>query len=301
MTRFLTRNCPGCGGANRVPEVASERQAEAMTLDELRPFWSGLFKDKIFFSYDRCTDCGLLYAPAFFDDAQLTELYSAMAPNMDLVPTDAIEATQRGYFAEATEGLAVGGSYLEIGPDVGYIVRHAAEAGTFDNFWLFEPNLAVHDELARAAGTRPHSIRSDMTDLSAVPDGSVALAVMIHVLDHLLEPRDMLEQIRAKLKPGGRVAIVTHNERSLLRSLMGIRFPPFCLQHPELYNPRSITTLLHRCGYRTVNVERSKNYFPIAFMGRQALYTIGLKVERLPLPEFAIGLRLGNIVTIAEA
>jgi SAM-dependent methyltransferase len=284
-----------------MPEVASDPKAEAMALDELRPFWSGLFKDKVFFSYDRCTDCGLLYAPTFFDDGQLTELYSAMAPNMDLVPIDAIEATQRQYLNEAIVGLAVEGSFLEIGPDVGHIVHHAAQTGTFDKFWLFEPNLAVHGELAKAAGDHPFSIRSDMTDLSAVPDGSVALAVMIHVLDHLLEPRDMLEQIRAKLKPGGRVAIVTHNERSLLRSLMGIRFPPFCLQHPELYNPQSITTLLHRCGYGTVRVARSKNYFPIAFMGRQALYSVGLKVERLPLPQTAIGLRLGNIMTLAEA
>ena len=93
-----------------------------------------------------------------------------------------------------------------------------------------------------------------MDDLSAVPDGSAALVVMVHVLDHILDPKAMLEQIRRKLKPGGRVAIVTHNEQSLLRSLMGKRWPPFCLQHPELYNPRSITKLLNSAGYGSVEV-----------------------------------------------
>ncbi len=301
MTTYLKRNCPACGSGDRKSEVASDRKAEDLPLDELRPFWSGLFKEKVFFTYDRCEECGILYAPTFFDDAQLTDLYSSMAPNMDLVPTKAIEATQRSYFDEAMEGLSAEGGFLEIGPDVGYIVGHAAKDPKFDRFWLYEPNLAVHDALTQATAGLPHTILPDMTDLTAVPDGSVALAVMIHVLDHLIDPRAMLEQIRAKLKPGGRLAIVTHNEHSILRSLMRKRFPPFCLQHPELYNPRSIAQLLNRAGYSKVRVNRSKNYFPLEFMAKQALYSVGLKADRLPMPKTVIGLRLGNIMTIAEA
>lgn len=300
MTSYMNRNCPGCGSSKRKSEVASDQRAEHLSLDELRPFWSGLFKEKVFFTYDRCDECGLLYASTFFDQPQLTELYSAMAPNMDLVPTKAIEATQRGYFNDAMKGLRAEGAYLEIGPDVGYIVGHAAQDPKLDHFWLYEPNRSVHDALGNAAGDRPHTILAEMTDLSAVPDESVALAVMIHVLDHLIDPRSMLEQVRSKLKPGGRVAIVTHNEHSILRSLMRKRFPPFCLQHPELYNPKSITALLNRCGFSKVTVGRSKNYFPVAFMIRQALYTIGLRLDRLQLPQAVIGLRLGNIITIAE-
>jgi hypothetical protein len=112
----------------RLPGLRSEgwrgrslqrKAAETLSLDELRPYWRGLFQEKVFFTYDRCGACGLLYAPMFFDQAQLGELYSAMAPNMDAVPTDAIEATQRVYFEEATAGLTVSGNFLEIGPDVG--------------------------------------------------------------------------------------------------------------------------------------------------------------------------------------
>ena len=300
VTNFLTRNCPACGANGGTAEKSSAQPAESLSLDELKPYWRGLFQEKVFFTYDRCGQCGLLYAPVFFDQAQLGELYSAMAPNMDAVPTDAIEATQRVYFEEATAGLGVSGNVLEIGPDVGYIVGHAAKDERFERFYLFEPNKAVHGELAAAANGRPSTTSEDMNDLSAVPDGSVALALMVHVLDHLLDPRAMLEQIRKKLKPGGRVAIVTHNERSLLRSVMGKRWPPFCLQHPELYNPQSITRLLNSAGYGKVEVHGSKNYFPLSFMVRQAAYTAGLKLERVPLPKIVLGLRLGNIMTIAS-
>lgn len=301
ITKFLTRDCPGCGAKAGKAEAFSEKAAETLSLDELAPYWRGLFQEKVFFTYDRCGGCGLLYAPVFFDQAQLGELYSAMEPNMDTVGTEAIEATQRVYFEEATNGLHVSGNFLEIGPDVGYVVAHAAKDPRFEHFFLFEPNKSVHAELGAAAGTKPVTISEDMDDLSAVPDGSVALALMVHVLDHLLEPRAMLEQIARKLKPGGRIAIVTHNERSLLRSVMGKRWPPFCLQHPELYNPRSITKLLKGAGYGSVEVHGSKNYFPLSFMVRQAAYAAGIKLERVPLPKTVLGLRLGNIMTIASA
>ncbi|MDB5694642.1 MAG: methyltransferase type 12 [Sphingomonas bacterium] len=296
---FLTRSCPSCGADAPREEMHSTRRAERMSLDELRPYWSGLFKEKVFFSYDRCTQCGLLFAPSFFDRDQLEDLYSAMAPNMDLVPTPALAATQRGYFDAVAKEANLSGGYLELGPDIGWIVRHAAREGAFDKFWLVEPNRLVHDELAGACEGKPHAILTDLDDLSPVPDGSVGLAVMVHVLDHLLDPLAALAAVRAKLKPDGRLMIVTHNEASLLRRVMGEKWPPFCLQHPELYNPKSITGLAKRAGFGSVEVGRSKNYFPIEFMARQAAYTVGLKIDRVPLPKASIGLRLGNMITVA--
>lgn len=298
-TAYIRRSCPVCGSQEAEDEVHSARRAEAMRLENLRPFWSGFFKEKVFFSYHRCADCELLYAPRFFSDAQLDELYAEMAPNMDIVTTDAILATQRGYYEEAARAGAAGG-YLEIGPDVGHVVTHAARSGRHDHFWLFEPNRAVHSELAAATQGSPHTISTSMTDLSAVPEGSVGLAVMVHVLDHLLEPVAMLEQIRRKLRPDGALVTVTHNERSALRYIMGKRWPPFCLQHPEVYNPRSIEALMRRAGYADVKVARSRNYFPLDFIVKQAAWTIGIKLDRLNLPKIPLGLKLGNILTTSR-
>lgn len=296
---FPRLKCPSCCADDPVDEVSSARRAEDMTLDQLRPFWSGLFKEKVFFTYARCP-CGQMYAPHFFTPDQLGELYADMAPNMEDVPRPALEATQKGYWQAASARALPEGGYLEIGPDIGYMVRHAATEGSFDKFWLFEPNRAVHAELAAAAGDRPYLVATDMGDLSPVPDGSIALAVMIHVLDHLLDPLVILRQIQAKLKPGGVLMIVTHNEKSLLRSMIKVKFPPFCLQHPELYNPRSMTALLGRACFTDVDVGRSTNYFPIAFMVRQAAWTAGVDLSRAPLPKRSIGLKLGNMLTFAK-
>lgn len=300
QTAFLHRPCPVCDTAAPIPEVHSDTRAEALSLEELRPYWSGLFKQKVFFSYERCAGCGLLFAPTYFSRDQLGELYADMAPNMELVPSDSLEATQRGYWDVAVKSAPMDGGYLEIGPDIGYIVRHAVAEAQFDHYWLFEPNVAVHGALAAAADGKSHDISVEMEDLSIVPDGSVGLAVMVHVLDHLLDPKAMLERIRVKLKPGGMVLIVTHNEASLLRKVMATRWPPFCLQHPEIYSPESMKQLVRRADYAGVEVQRSTNYFPIGFMVRQAGYTVGIDLEKVPLPKAALGLKLGNMITLAR-
>lgn len=297
---FLSRECPVCTSTSAYTETYSKKRAEELSLDQLRPYWRGLLKEKVFFSYDRCATCGVLFAPTYFSNEQLGQLYADMAPNMDVVPTASLEATQSGYWDVAAKAAPLDGGYLEIGPDVGYIVRRAVAEARFDHYWLFEPNAAVHGALAAAAGNQPHTISFEMNDLSIVPDNSVGLAVMVHVLDHLLDPRAMLERIRVKLKPGGLVMMVTHNEASLLRKVMASRWPPFCLQHPEIYSPASIKNLARRAKYEKVEVQRSINYFPIDFMIRHAAYTVGINLGKTPLPKAALGLKLGNIITLAH-
>ena len=296
---LVTRCCPVCASASAVREVAAPLDAEALSRAALRSFWSGLYKRKCFFTYHRCSSCGLLYNPRFFSRDALTELYSSMAPNMDAVSSDVIAATQRGYFERAARRGSLVGSYLEIGPDVGHVVAEAAAQGSFEHFWLFEPNRAIHGALREAAGNKPATIAADMEDLSAIPDGSVGLAVMVHVLDHLLDPLAMLRQIRAKLRPDGTLMIVTHNEASVLRRAMGVRWPPFCLQHPELYNPKTISVLLRRAGFAGITVERSANVFPLDFLARQAAWSAGIRLRSVPLPRVSINLKLGNMLTLA--
>ncbi|MFC4254990.1 methyltransferase domain-containing protein [Altererythrobacter xixiisoli] len=301
MNAFLHRSCPACGEQGAPPEMRAGKMAEAMELGALRSFWAGLFKEKCFFTYHRCQTCELLYNPVFFTQDQLVELYSQMAPNMDMVSDEAIIATQRGYYQRVLrQHGGQSGGYLEIGPDVGHIVYEAAARGTFDHFYLFEPNRAIHGRLRAAASGWPVTLSAGMKDLSMVPDGSVGMAVMVHVLDHLLDPLAMLIQIRAKLRPGGSLMIVTHNEGSLLRRVMGERWPPFCLQHPELYRPQTIASLLTRAGFHNVVVERSRNVFPLDFLAKQAVWAAGLQVKNVPLPSIPIGLKLGNILTLAR-
>jgi hypothetical protein len=283
-----------------VNEVSSLQRAEDLSYESLVPYWNGFFKEKIFFTYARCEECALLFAPIFYDLDQLGALYEQMPPNMDLVPMAALVKTQRGYFEELKKFSSLKNGYIEIGPDIGIFTENCSREGEFNNYWLCEPNREVAGTLAKSVGNNQFTIIEDMFGFSQIPDHSAGAAVMIQVLDHLLDPIATLTELRAKLLPDAKLLIVTHNEQSLLRKIVGWRWPAFCLQHPQIYNPNSITKLLEKSGYKVNSIEKTRNYFEFSFLLKHLLWAFGIKVKSVPsIFNFTIGLKLGNIVTIA--
>lgn len=298
---FLSRRCPICG--NKPPRqtaIHSKVRAESLPFDALIPHWNGFFKDKTFFSYARCEQCGLLFAPLFFNPAQLERLYAQMPPNMAEVPLEALRRTQRGYFNALRKRSALKGSYLEVGPDIGLFAENCVREGQFAEYWLFEPNHSVLAELsAVVAGCNCH-ISHDMLGFSDVPDHSVAAAVMIQVLDHLLDPVATLRQLREKLGPNSRLLLVTHDESSLLRRLFGSRWPAFCLQHPQIYSAKTTRTLLAAAGFDTLQQTKTRNYFTASFLLKHLSWALEVKVQSVPdFGHITLSLKLGNILTIA--
>nr|WP_294815130.1 hypothetical protein [uncultured Sphingomonas sp.] len=52
--RIPPARLPACGANHAHEEARSPFRAETMTVDALRPYWSGLFSEKRFFTYHRC-------------------------------------------------------------------------------------------------------------------------------------------------------------------------------------------------------------------------------------------------------
>ena len=298
---FLSRPCPVCGGKPAVQAtIHSEVMAESLGFDALVPYWNGFFKDKVFFSYARCSGCGLLYAPTFFNGPQLERLYGQMPPNMEEVPLEALHRTQRGYFEVLKSCSDLEGGFIEVGPDIGLFTENCVREGRYDEYWLFEPNRDVLPALSKIVEGRKSHIIHDMFGFSNVPDHASSAAVMIHVLDHLLDPVATLRELRQKLKPGARLLLVTHDESSLLRRLVGWRWPAFCLQHPQIYNPESMRVLLEAAGFEVLEQRKTVNYFQVDFLLKHLLWAFGMKVQSvLSTGQLTLGLKLGNMLTIS--
>lgn len=298
---FLHRQCPVCAKSHASSEkVKSPEQAESMEFDALVPHWNGFFKDKVFFSYVRCDGCGLLYAPVFFNGAQLETLYGQMPPNMAEVPLEALRRTQRGYFEELEKRSELKGAFIEVGPDIGLFTENCVRQGKYSQYWLFEPNRDVKEGLGKVVEGKDFHIIHDMFGFSVIPDRTASTAVMIHVLDHLLDPVSTLRELREKLEPGAHLLLVTHDESSLLRKIFGWRWPAFCLQHPQIYSPESMRVLLEKAGYEVVQRSKTVNFFEVRFLLKHLLWALGLKVKSIPsFGGLTLGLKLGNMLTIA--
>lgn len=302
--QFLSRDCPACGAPATAAKLdtSSDPTAEKLDYPDLVPNWNGIFKDnKVFFSYMRCSSCGLLYAPTFFTPSQLEELYAQMPPNMDIIPIDALRKTQKGYFDTFKAYSSLTGDYIEVGPDVGLFTENCVREGNFKHYWLFEPNRDVGPALRVSMQDKPFDIIPDMFKFAAVPDRVAGAAVMVHVLDHLLDPVATLRELQTKLSADGTLMIVTHDESSLLRKIFGKRWPAFCLQHPEIYNPNSMRRLLDSAGFEVVHVGKTVNFFPVQFLVRNLFWALGWKVADVPsFGGISVGLKLGNMITIAK-
>ena len=298
---YLSRLCPICSTASPVfSEVQSVVPAESLHYEALVPCWNGFFRDKVFFSYARCASWQLLYAPTFFTGTQLEQLYGQMPPNMAEVPIHALQKTQRGYFDALKKSSSLQGGFIEVGPDVGLFTENCVRESNYTEYWLFEPNKDVLPALSKIVENKKYHVIHDMFGFSHVPDGSASAAVLIHVLDHLLDPVATLRELRQKLTPGARLLLVTHDESSLLRRLVGWRWPAFCLQHPQIYSPASMRKLLNAAGYDVIERHKTVNYFEVGFLLKHLMWAFGIKVRSVPgFGRITLGLKLGNMLTIA--
>lgn len=302
MGEFSRRPCPLCGATQLAPEaVVSRPSALELSFEELRAHWHGFFAKRVFFPYGRCASCGQLYCPVYFGAEQLAALYADMPDNTAGVDQATLRRTQGRYAATLRRHAPAAGDYLEVGPDIG-LFAEAAVAGRDDaTLYLFEPNRAVWPALDQRFGAGRCRLSDAMDDYGAVPDASIGAAAMVHVLDHALEPVALLRSIAAKLAPGGALAIVTHDESSLMARLLGPRWLPHCLQHPQLYRPATIAGAVAAAGLEVVEVSKTSNDFPLAYLVKHGLSAAGLPHGWVPAAQRpALALKLGNLITVAR-
>jgi Methyltransferase domain len=300
MERYQLRDCPACGDKpDPSTRVSSKVAAETLSFADLQPYWNGFFKEKIFFSYYRCGGCGMLFAPTFFTSEQLEKLYREMPDNTAGIPIEALRRTQYGYFRSLKEHSSLEGDFLEVGPDIGLFTENCVREGAFKRYWLFEPNRSIWPSLKKIIGEKEGRIVPEMFDFTLVPDNSVSSAVMIQVLDHLLDPAATLRKLRQKLMPLSVLLVVTHDESSILRKITGSGWPAYCLQHPQLFNPDSIKVLMNAAGYEVIHSEKTVNHFPVMYLLKHLLWALGIRLDIPQSNRLSVGLKLGNMINIA--
>jgi hypothetical protein len=302
MTHWLKRTCPSCGSndIDAKSSVKAAHIADDMSFEEVAEFWRGFRKDSCFFTFSRCQKCGLLYCQNYFTEEQLQSLYSNMGDNSAGVADTVLEKTQRGYYSYLSDyGFDTQGSYLELGPDTGLLTKNFAQAGVLA-ISLIEPNHEVRQELLDSTiPCEKVEILSDLNQLD--PDSKFSTISGIHVFDHLVNLQPEFERIASLSQPNAKILIVVHDESSILRRILRKKWPPFCLQHPQLFNPKTISNSLRLAGFENIEVQKSTNWFPIRHVGMMVSSLFGMHngwVRVLPSKE--VPLRLGNMVVAAS-
>lgn len=149
---------------------------------------------------------------------------------------------------------------LEIGCGPGLLLAEAGRLGVARTVGVDLNPWAV--EQARQRGLEAHVGSIDVIPATARFD---AIA-MLDVLEHVVEPLPFLAAVGARLRPGGRLLIMTPNIRSLLARVSGRRWVSLKVpEHVRYYSPRGVRALLDAAGFDVRALRGAGQYVTVDF------------------------------------
>jgi hypothetical protein len=296
------RACPLCGSSkiSTKPNSSARHPAEFMPWETAKSYFIGLRSDQVFFSYYRCQDCELLYCPWYFNSKQISELYAAMPDNTMGEDKSTVSKTQSAYARWIMRPGVSNSRYLEVGPDIGLVAKEIVNLNSPQHITFLEPNQSVKAELIfNVSGIESIEV---VDFIESMKETNFSLVAGVHVYDHLLKPLQDLQELRKNVSPGAHLAIVVHNEKSTLRKLLNSKWPPFCLQHPQLYNPESLKEILKLAGWEVISTERSTNWYHLKHFMKMGAGVLGIPTVISKLaPNIEVPIKLGNMISISQA
>jgi SAM-dependent methyltransferase len=140
------------------------------------------------------------------------------------------------------------GRLIDVGGGLGTFAAMAQELGWTPT--VLEP-VAEAVQQARANGIE--AVCGGVGDLA--PDGGYAAVSMLHTLEHLPTPAEAIRRVHAALEPGGVFLVEVPNHGSLARRAAGMRWQSWWPgQHVYHFEPRTLRSLLHREGFRVLEM-----------------------------------------------
>lgn len=289
-------SCPTCGEAKRHIVYASTFRA-IPARGPIDPYAAH-------YQINRCANCGLLFSSPILDEQGVRQLYShGSETNVSMGEQANVAKTMRGYYALARPYLMGRERILDIGCDIGLLLRAARDDG-FQELHGVEPVPLAREQAKKLVQA---SISSNFYEETEFPPDFFDLITLIHVVDHLVEPTAVLRRMLKNLKPGGVALAVVHNVASLLGRLLKERFPIFNLYHHYFFSKETLARLFAAHGFEVIKVVSTSNCYSLGFFASRvpglspALRSFAVrKLEQVKLASVPVSIPVGNIGIVAR-
>jgi SAM-dependent methyltransferase len=249
--------------------------------------------------------CGLVYANPRAARAIIVGRYSGdyfwneYLPALGVVDGQFDLAEFDARYAPFLETLAAapGRRLLEVGAGAGFFLKAAERAG-----WR-ATGLELSDAAVGFAREKLGvEVRQEAAETMTLDAGTFDAAVMFDTIEHLFDPRAVLESIGRALVPGGLLLIATPNFRSLSRALLGPDWAVLSpLEHLYYFEESTLRRLLESSGFGSIRFVRRNAAWnsqqTINYSYTQALRGVRARATRLLV--VAGGERLARIVQAA--
>jgi len=249
----------------------------------------------------QCQQCGLVYTNPRYNEQDIVETYQSVEDPLYLEERDGRVLTFERHVEslERLTGPADGRSLLDVGCYTGVFVEIAGERGW--DAWGMEPSRWAVEQ-AQARGLR---VTQGTLDVASLPEAHFDVVTLWDVIEHLADPRGVLEQVYRLLKPGGLVVVHTIDVDSLFARVMGARWPWLMEMHLYYFSRRTLGAMLEKCGFRVLSDRPQGRYLRLGYLTSRVaalLPLVGRPVEwlvtKLGLRGLAVPVNLGDLFTL---
>ena len=232
LASLTPRACPICGNADE----SRERYPERIDPARLGALSYSSRKEPEYLNLRMvvCPGCELLYAPRVPPREYLERAYAGTGFDAAGEARHAAASYAEALRARLRE-LPDRHSALEIGAGNGALLTHLRSLG-FAEVIGIEPSIAAVRDAAPEV--RP-LIRVRSFGPGDLPEAHFSLVVANQTIEHVAEPLALLAAVRALLKPGGLLMMVSHDYRHPLMRLLGARSPIIDIEHLQVFSRAS--------------------------------------------------------------
>ncbi len=158
------------------------------------------------------------------------------------------------------------GRILDIGTATGFFLDEVKSCGNFEPFGV---------ELSEYAGNIARSKFGDSSihigtlETAPFPDGYFNAIAMSDLIEHVQDPRKILQRVHRLLAPGGVAMIMTPDVTSFSCRWMGPRWTHYKLEHLFLFSPQAMRLLAGELGFTVLSLTRARKVMTIKYLRDQ--------------------------------
>lgn len=231
-------------------------------LENVENSYNYLTENSCHYQIVKCRNCGMVYSNPVFDEKEILTFYRSSLIDKYIDLTSASIQINMGRYVDHLlnySGIREG-HFLDVGCGVGYLLKYARSKGfTISGV---EPNIRAADYSRVILGqdvVKPCAYAKEL-----FPPRAFDLITIIHVVDHVVSPRDLLLTAQFHLKPGGYLLVATHNIVSFLGRIMGRNFIAYHVQHIGYFTPALLSEMMSGCGLLPVRILKSITTYPLS-------------------------------------
>jgi SAM-dependent methyltransferase len=297
LDKLEARSCPVCGASGEMARPFLDRSIDLTRITDAS-FASRKLPEYMSHRLVRCSVCTTIYAVEGLNQDVLAAVYREASYDT-AIEAEMAATTYAKILEPHVESLSHRGVLLEIGSGTGVLLSRMEGAGFRERIGV-EPSRAAID--AADPYVKP-LIREGVFDPAEFAPGSISMICCFQTLEHVPNPRKLVEDAFSLLEPSGLLALITHNADGALNRLLGRRSPIIDIEHLQLFSPSNLSFLLEQARYDRVNIQNFTNAYPLRYWLRLAPLPMKQRILALAdatrIGNLNLPANVGNILTTA--